>query len=146
MALWRLYYHLVWATKNRQPLITPTREPELYGYILGKSDRLNSIVHAIGGIEDHIHLIVSIPPTLSIANFVQTLKGGSAYHLNHLLASPDKFGWQNGYGVFSMGSKQLDKAVNYVNSQKEHHHNQTTIASIENITDKNDPPPPWHPK
>jgi putative transposase len=146
MALWRLYYHLVWTTKERQPLITPTRERELYGYIIGKSDTLNCILHAIGGIEDHLHLIVSIPPTLSIADFVQTIKGGSAYHLNHLSLSPDKFGWQNGYGVFSLGAKQLETAVNYVQHQTEHHQNQTTIAALENITDKNDPPNRWQPK
>jgi REP element-mobilizing transposase RayT len=50
MALWRLYYHLVWAAKERQPLITPDKEPKLYSYIIGKADALGSIVHAIGGI------------------------------------------------------------------------------------------------
>ena len=50
MALWRLYYHLIWATKERQPLITPERETEVYGYIIGKADKLGSIIHAIGGI------------------------------------------------------------------------------------------------
>ncbi|NEQ25083.1 MAG: IS200/IS605 family transposase, partial [Microcoleus sp. SIO2G3] len=75
MAFWRLYYHLVWATKERQPLITSEREPKLYSYIIGKADSLNSIIHAIGGIEDHIHLITSIPPSLSIADFVKNIKG-----------------------------------------------------------------------
>ena len=101
MALWRLYYHLVWATKERQPLINPEREAELYAYIIGKLDALSCIVHAIGGVEDHIHLVVSIPPTLSIADFVKNIKGSSAYHMNQALsASSNKFGWQEGYGVF----------------------------------------------
>jgi REP element-mobilizing transposase RayT len=56
MALWRLYYHLIWATKERQPLITCDRETQLYNYIIGKSDELGSIIHAIGGVENHIHL------------------------------------------------------------------------------------------
>ena len=56
MALWRLYYHLIWATKNRQPLINPKREAELYRYIIAKADTHGCIVHAIGGMEEHIHL------------------------------------------------------------------------------------------
>jgi putative transposase len=134
MALWRLYYHFVWATKEREPLINSDREAELYGYIIGKADALSCIVHAIGGIEDHIHLVVSIPPTLAIADFVKTIKGSSAHHLNHTFsASSNKFGWQEGYGVFSLGSKQLEQAVNYVENQKAHHLNGTAIASLEEV-------------
>ncbi len=132
MALWRLYYHLVWATKKRQPLITHNRELELYNYIIGKSDTLNCIVHTIGGIEDHIHLVVSIPPTLAISEFVKKIKGSSSYHLNH---SPnlesDKFAWQEGYGVFSLGSKQLEQAIAYVQNQKIHHSQGTTNKHLE---------------
>src|SRR5215211_3125135 len=83
MALWRLYYHLIWATRDRDPLIGADIEQELYGYIVGKSNALESITHAIGGVQDHIHLVVSIPPKLSIADFVKGIKGSSAHHLNH---------------------------------------------------------------
>jgi putative transposase len=65
MPLWRLFYQLVWATQERKPLITPAHEQILYLYIKGKADFLECQLHAIGGIEDHIHLIVSIPPKLS---------------------------------------------------------------------------------
>jgi putative transposase len=85
MAFWRLYYHLVWAMKERELLISPNLETKLYGYIIGKADALSCIVHAIGGMEDHIHLVVSIPPTLSIADFVKKIKGSSSYHWNHSL-------------------------------------------------------------
>jgi REP element-mobilizing transposase RayT len=145
MALWRLYYHLVWATKERQPLINPEREAALYSYIIGKADALDSIVHVIGGVEDHIHLVVSIPPTLSIADFVKNIKVSSAYHLNQALAaSSNKFAWQEGYGVFSLGGKQMEQAVNYVNNQKAHHSNGTAIASLEQVTHKNDSPIRWN--
>lgn len=139
MVLWRLYYHLVWATKERQPLITPDKEPNLYSYIIGKADNLGSIIHAIGGIEDHIHLIVSIPPRLSISEFVKNIKGSSAHHLNHGLTNPDSpFCWQRGYGVFSLGGKQLAQAVDYVLNQKLHHQQGTTIASLERDSDEQD--------
>lgn len=130
MALWRLYYHIVWATKGRHPLIDPAVESDLYGYIRGKAHALGCIVHAVGGMEDHIHLVVSIPPKLSIADFVQKIKGSSAHHLNQLPGYP-KFGWQRGYGVFSLGGKQLPDAVGYVENQKNHHCHHTTIPALE---------------
>ena len=129
--LWRIYYHLVWATKKRQPLITADKEPKLYNYIIGKADTLGSIIHAIGGVENHIHLIASIPPSLSVANFVKNIKGSSAHYLNHSLTNSDLFIWQRGYGVFSLGGKQLPQAVDYVLNQKAHHLQGTTISSLE---------------
>ena len=145
MALWRLYYHLIWTTKNRQPLINPKREAELYRYIIAKADTHRCIVHAIGGMEEHIHLVVSIPPVLSIADFVKQIKGSSAHYLNSaFVTDSDKFGWQEGYGVFSLGGKQLEQAVNYVKNQKEHHRQGTAIASLEQATRQDDAPERWY--
>jgi putative transposase len=140
MALWRLYYHIVWATKKRAPLITSDIEDKFYGYLIGKANHLGCIIHAIGGIEDHIHFVVSIPPKLSIAEFVKTLKGSSAYHYNHTFGKTQQFAWQEGYGVFSLGGKQLQKAVDYVHNQKTHHQNKTTIPLLEQETDLDKPP------
>ena len=132
MSLWRIYYHIVWATKQRKPLINPDKESELHNYIIGKSDFLNCIVHAIGGMEDHVHIIVSIPPTMAISQFVKKIKGSSSYHLNHKNPiTSDKFFWQEGYGVFSLGSKQLKEAVIYVKNQKIHHSQGTTNSHLE---------------
>ncbi|MEQ8755178.1 MAG: IS200/IS605 family transposase [Coleofasciculus sp. G1-WW12-02] len=141
MALWRLYYHLVWATKERQPLIVPAREPGLYSYIIGKADSRGCIIHAIGGIEDHLHLVTSIPPSLAIADFVKYIKGSSAHQFNQ--DSPPtsaKFGWQRGYGVFSLGGKQLDEAIAYVSQQKQHHSQGTVIPSLERDNYEDDAP------
>jgi putative transposase len=141
MALWRLYYHLVWATKNREPLIDKQREDKLYSYLIGKANSLKCIVHAVNGTEDHVHLIVSIPPVLSIANFVKQIKGSSAHFLNHLGSNNEtSFGWQAGYGVFSMGQKQLAQGVSYVNNQKIHHAQGTFIPSLERGTNEEDIP------
>lgn len=145
MALWRLYYHLVWATKERQPLIIPNKEVELYNYIIGKADAIRCIVHAIGGIEDHIHLVVSIPPNISIADFVKNIKGSSSHYFNRDLSTDsNKFVWQEGYGVFSLGAKQLDQAVDYVSNQKAHHLNNTALNSLEQITNQDDAPIRWN--
>lgn len=141
MALWRLYYHLVWATKERQPLIIPARESQLYSYIIGKADSLGCIIHSIGGIEDHLHLVTSVPPSLSIADFVKHIKGSSAHKFNQ--DSPPtsaKFSWQRGYGIFSLGGKQLDEAIAYVSNQKQHHSQGTAIPSLERDNYEDDSP------
>jgi len=132
MPLWKLYYHLVWATHERLPLITPMREKTLYQYFHGKSDALGAYLHAVGGIDNHVHLIVSIPPKLAIADFVRLLKGSSSHYLNTSHPDPScKFKWQQEYGVFSLGSKQLDFAIAYAQNQKHHHSNHTTILALE---------------
>ncbi len=134
MALWRLYYHLIWATKERHPLILPEKETQLYNYIIGKSDQFNSIVHEVNGMSDHIHLIVSIPPTIAISEYVRKIKGSSSNYLNKI--STERFEWQRGYGIFSVGVKNLDIAINYVKNQKEHHGKGTIIRKLE--IEKND--------
>jgi putative transposase len=145
MSLWRLYYHVVWATKNRESSIDVDLETELYNYIIGKADFLKCIVHAVNGTDNHIHLVVSIPPTLSIAEFVKNIKGSSAHHLNHdFLTDANQFAWQPGYGVFSLGGQQLPRAIAYVRNQKIHHSQGTIIRSLEETTNDDDPPQKYH--
>lgn len=146
MALWRLYYHFVWATKEREPLISEAREFALHHYIIGKADALKCIVHAINGTTDHIHLVASIPPTLSVSEFVKNIKGSSAHYVNHNLSTtPEYFGWQAGYGVFSLGRRQLDQAIEYVQNQKTHHAQGATITSLEQATNDEDAPAHYRP-
>jgi putative transposase len=132
MTLWRTYYHLVWATHDRHPLILPAHEPILHEYLHQKIKRLDAHCYAIGGMPDHIHLIVSIPPKISIAEFVKHLKGGSSRHLNQSIGHKD-FGWQREYGVFTLGGKQLERAIDYVKNQKHHHAESTIVQSLESV-------------
>ena len=141
MPYWRLFYHLTWSTRNRTPLITVDIEAKLHGYIAGKATSLEAIVYAVNGTEDHIHLVTSIPPKLSIAEFVGRIKGSSSHHVNHLPGRSEKtFSWQRGYGVLSFGGKQLAWVVKYVRRQKEHHQQNTTVALLECATEEEDSP------
>jgi putative transposase len=120
---------------------TPQEFYYLTVYLKRAKSAVGCIIHAIGGIENHIHLVVSIPPKLSIAEFVKTLKGSSAYHYNHSLSDgQQQFSWQEGYGIFSLGGKQLPEAMDYVNNQKIHHSQGTTIPLLEQETDLDKPP------
>ena len=141
MALWRLYYHLVWATIERLPLITPETEPKLYDYIVSRAREEGSLVHAIGGIENHVHLVVSIPPRIAIGEFMRLIKGGSSHFVNFEAGQPKvNFNWQKGYGVFSLGETQLEKAVSYARNQKRHHREGTTDKALELIAERDSGP------
>ena len=138
MSYWRLYYHFVWATKERTPLITLEVEEVLFGYLIGKAHSIKSIVHAVDGTENHIHLVASVPPSVALSDFVARLKGSSSHHLNKI--RKHAFFWQGGYGVISFGEKQLEWVVKYVNDQKQHHTEYTALARLEEIAVDNNSP------
>jgi putative transposase len=126
-------FHITWHTKGNLPLITEKIESKLYSFLKHKIlETPETIVHAIGGIEDHIHLAVSVPPTVQPAEWIGKLKGASSHHINQL--TNDKLlEWQHGYGIVSFGTKDLQWIVNYVLNQKEHHKKGTTHERLERI-------------
>jgi putative transposase len=133
MPYWELYYHIVWGTKHRLNLIDPVWEKDLYGYIRGKATALECFPHAIGGISDHIHIAISIPPKLAVATLIGQLKGASSHHVNKTYTN-GSFLWQTEYGVFSFSEKALPSIVNYINNQKGHHAESTLNVAMENMT------------
>ena len=140
MAFWRLSYHLVWATKNREHLIQPQIEDRLYGYIVNKVAELGVYVYAIKSWYDHIHLVVSIPPKHAVAYVVKRLKGASSHDLNHAVRLDYHFAWQRGYGALSLGERQRPAAEAYVANQKQHHDQQTTNAWLERYAEFDEGP------
>ena len=134
MSYWRLFYHFVWSTKNRQPLIDLAWEKELYGYLWGKATALECIPHAINGMPDHLHVVLSIPPRLAVAVIVGQLKGASSHRINEQFLAGE-FAWQEEYSVFSLSESALNKVVGYVNKQKQHHAEITLIDLLEATPD-----------
>ncbi len=141
MSFWRVYYHLVWATKNREPLITPEVETRLFGYIIRKAAEVETRVYAINSWNDHLHLIASIPPKVAVAEAVKTIKGASAHDLNYAGGFDGSFAWQRGYGVLSVGERQKHIAIAYVEAQKRHHQQNTTNPWLERYSDLDEGPP-----
>jgi putative transposase len=136
MAYWRLFYHLVWATKNRVPLIPPELEPVIYDYLRAKAVGLDATVFAINGIADHVHCVVAIPPALAVASFVGQIKGVASAKVNTQLAKTGRrFAWQESYGAFSFDAKRLSYIVDYVENQKQHHAGQGLIPILERTDD-----------
>jgi REP-associated tyrosine transposase len=133
MTYWRLHYHLVWATSERQPTLTLEREKMLFGVLYQKGKELNLNIHAAGNTEDHVHIVVSIPPKLAVADCVRNFKGASAIAINHMDGSDGQFTWQEGYGALTIGERSLDTVMAYAARQKEHHKENTAVAVYERI-------------
>ena len=82
MPYWRLFYHIIWATRDREPLISDALATLLHKRIVQKATQLGAIVHAVGGIEDHVHLAVSVPPSVALSEFVRQVKGSSSHFMS----------------------------------------------------------------
>jgi putative transposase len=136
MPYWKLYYHFIWDTKNRLPLLDMSFEPELFRVIVAKAKALGAFVHAIGGTEDHVRLGVSVPPKIAPAKFIGDVKGNSSHYVNHIIKPDHEFYWQVEYGVLSFGEKNLSAIVRYIHHQKQHHADGTLIAAMERMDER----------
>jgi len=116
-----VYYHIVWSTKNRSPALTADIEKIIFDYIARKIHGLGGYLHVINGVEDHLHLIVSIPVTIAISKFIGQIKAVASTKINKQYFELGQFRWQSGYSVFSIGRKELKSHIRYVENQKTHH-------------------------
>jgi putative transposase len=133
-----IHLHLVWHTKNSLPLLTPQVEAVAHHYLRGKLvNTPGAYVHEIGGTETHVHLAVTITPTILISDLVGKLKGASSHEVNQKLGLGRKvLEWQSGYGVVSFGTKDLEWVKEYVRNQKEHHATGRVYARLERISEE----------
>ena len=130
-----LHYHIVFSTKNRESWISQSIEERVWEYFGGIARHNDIVPVKIGGIDDHVHLVVSIPPTLSISKAGQLLKGGSSLWF-HETFRRSAFAWQDGYGAFSVSKSQLPDVIRYVEGQREHHRRQTFQEEYRALLDK----------
>lgn len=120
-----LYVHIVWATYDRNPLIDERKRSIIYQSILNESRRLNANVCAIGGIEDHVHVLVEFPATIAVGDLVKQLKGKSSW-----LCGPN-FKWQGSYSALSVCQSHLGVVSHYVENQENHHRIGDLIPELE---------------
>jgi putative transposase len=113
--------HCVWSTKDREPWLIPDLRERLWPYLGGIAKQNQMKALAIGGAADHVHILLSLPSTLSVAKAVQLLKGNSSEWIRETFPKMRSFAWQEGYGAFSVGISGVDATVNYINNQTEHH-------------------------
>jgi REP element-mobilizing transposase RayT len=121
----QLYLHAVWATWDRLPLITPDVELRLYGEINEKCRALKAHPLALGGMPDHLHLLVRLPTTLAVATLLKEVKGASSHLVTHEIEPGEFFKWQGAYGAFTLSKDEVPRVIDYIRNQKEHHASQT---------------------
>ncbi len=130
---YELIYHFVWATKNREPYLTPTVEQRLIPYIGTKCNELGYTLHAVNGAENHLHILLSLTPTTVVADVVKNLKGASSHYINHESGLDEKLYWQDGYGVLTMRKVEIPKVTQYIANQKQHHRTGKLSEILERI-------------
>jgi putative transposase len=125
----RLYVHMVWATWDRAPLVTPAIRDRIYPMMQRHADNLGAQVIAIGGIEDHVHVLARFPSRLAISELVQRMKGASSYLASQVMG--ELFRWQGSYGAFTVSERGLGRVRDYVLNQEAHHRDGTTHPWLE---------------
>ena len=115
------HYHCVFSTKQRQPLISTELRERLWPFLGGIAWQNRMKALEVGGMPDHVHILLSLPSTLSIAKALQLIKGGSSKWVHETFPQHRLFGWQVKYGSFSVSVSQLDKIMEYIRNQDEHH-------------------------
>lgn len=113
--------HVVFSTKNREPLIQPTIESELYPYIIAVCQNLDSPVIKINGVTDHVHILLRLGRTIPISKLISEMKSNSSRWIKSKGDKYSNFEWQGGYGVFSVSRPNIEGVIKYISSQKEHH-------------------------
>lgn len=121
----QIYIQIVFSVKGRQNLIHNKWKDELHKYICGIINAKEQKAYAIGGVSDHIHILISIKPDISISNLVRDIKANSSKWINENDFVAGKFQWQQGFGAFSYAKSQLDNVIKYINNQEKHHQKQT---------------------
>jgi REP element-mobilizing transposase RayT len=113
------------------PLITPEIQEVIYASIIRQCDQLGSTVIAIGGIEEHIHLLTGITPTLSVSDLIKNVKGSSSHLITHKISPCEFFKWQGSYGAFTVSHDNIGTVANYVRNQAFHHRNKSVFSDWE---------------
>ena len=134
----QLLYHIVFSTKNRKPTLTDGFREEVFAYMAGTCDKLEGTAIKIGGFYDHAHLLVRIPAKIAVADFVGSLKCNTSKHINDTSGKIQKFGWQDGYGAFTVSVSQKDRVHKYIENQMQHHLSQQFEDEYLNLLQKHE--------
>ncbi len=124
-SLAQVIVHLVFSTKNREPLLNVTIRPSLHAYLAAVTRNTGCECHRIGGVADHVHLAIGLSRTSTIAGLVEELKTSSSKWLKTQSPELAAFAWQRGYGAFSISPGNLEKLSSYIDGQDEHHRTRT---------------------
>lgn len=121
----RLYVHIIFSTRQRKRWIEQAWAPRLHEYFAGTIRRRDSDLILAGGVEDHVHLLVSLSREVSVADLVRDIKAASSNWVHENIQGANLFAWQNGYSAFSVSHSAVQNVKNYIADQREHHRSRT---------------------
>jgi len=121
----KMWAHLVWATKKREPVLEKNIRKKIFSHIRENALTKNIQIDFINGHVDHVHILLSLNADQTIANTIQLIKGESSYWINKNKLTPQKFEWQDDYFVVSVSESGIDKVRDYIKNQEEHHKKKT---------------------
>jgi REP element-mobilizing transposase RayT len=119
-----LLYHIIFATKNREPVIAAEWRPRLHEYLGGAVRGLGGVPQGVGGVADHVHLLVGLKPTHCLSDFMRDLKKNSSVWISETIPVPS-FHWQEGYAAFTVSASVKASVRQYIAGQEEHHRHKT---------------------
>ena len=129
----QLYFHIVFAVKGRNNLISAEWKDELYKYISSMVAKYDHKVLQINGMPDHVHLLMGFRPTQALSELMKELKEDSSKWINTRGFVNGKFSWQAGYGAFSYSKDQVPRVIRYIQNQEDHHKRQSFLAEYEEL-------------
>jgi len=121
----KLYAQIIFTVKDRSNFIQDEWKTELYKYVTGIVNGKSQKIYSIGGMPDHIHLLIGYSPSISLSDLVRDIKSNSSAFVNRKKFIDKKFGWQSGFGAFSYGKSQISDVIRYIENQQEHHEHRT---------------------
>jgi REP element-mobilizing transposase RayT len=121
----QLFFHTVFAVRNRESLINGTVKSHLYPYIVGIIAHQGQKLFIVNGMPDHVHLLLNCKPDFNLSSLIREVKEHSTKYINQQGLTRGKFCWQAGFGAFSVSKREVGKVLNYIKTQEEHHQTKT---------------------
>ena len=131
MSFVRIWVHVVFSTKNREPWLRKEIRPVVFRHMAENCEQKKIFLQAINGYEEHVHALMALGSAQSIAKVVQQLKGESALWINRQNLVPEKFNWQDDYFAVSVSESQLEAVMKYIKNQEAHHRRKSFIEEAE---------------
>jgi putative transposase len=132
----QLLYHIVFSTKSRKRYLSDGFREKVFAYMAGTCKELSGSALIVNGYYDHAHLLVRIPTKIAVSEFVGKIKSTSSKHINDTSGVIHKFGWQDGYGAFTVSTSMKDRVYEYIQNQMQHHQERTFESEYLNLLRK----------
>ena len=129
--------HIIFHTKNGCPKIEEPDLPELFRYIGGVIKTMSGVAYIVGGRPDHVHVLTLLPSSISLADFVRTIKANSSRRIKEINPYYEKFAWQRGFGAFAVSQSNKGAVIEYITNQKEHHRYRSAHEEFQQFLEKN---------